>query len=586
MQEPSIRSFTLDYYRSLGAELTPLDAEARTWEIRLPERRSVEGYTPLSISFDPLPADSAAASGEVSAMGRTTPQWRAILDACTQARTVAYRHVVAEPVAHIARVFQAKLPSHGVQGAKLVSVTPRTAVGFSHRVTFEAPAMAARHEELHHDLLDAITGERLDALSDAFYSLHSIPIDPPQDPRLLALDTLHSQAISYVDVRTEARGHALETELAARLHEAEARLRRHFEAQIAQILREEETALDAKLEHLAYKTRETKLPGAIAKLQAEAAKVAVEIEQLRVRRDLESERIQDAERARLEAERARHEVTVETALVSVAYVTFDVVHYALELARDGRIGTMEVRYVPVTGELLMPHCPACGLPMTHATPGLMDDGQAICERCTWRLDYPSAQRPDPEPCSRCGVLVPHDAVQRCHLSEVSYCVVCAMACDACGKTTAREKLRPNPSGRGMICPDHAIACTSCHEQVFPKETFTCSACNERHCHSHATPCEACGMPTCIRCARAHQGHCTVCAKLKRVGSRHQLVTVAQGMFPSLKRWGLSWKLAEAGEFALLEWKAPTGRRGRLVLAVQDYYMVSHREKGAFERHWR
>ncbi|MNY71368.1 hypothetical protein D3C86_2097000 [compost metagenome] len=58
------------------------------------------------------------------------------------------------------------------------------------------------------------------------------------------------------------------------------------------------------------------------------------------------------------------------------------------------------------------------------------------------------------------------------------------------------------------------------------------------------------------------------------------------MFPSLKRWGLSWRLAESGDLALLEWKTPTGRRGRLVLAVQDYYMVSHREKGPFERQWR
>lgn len=585
MQEPSIRSFTLDYYRSLGAELTPLDAEARTWEVRLPERRSAEGYTPLSISFDPLNPEGTEA-GQVSAMGRTTPQWRAILEACTQARTVAYRHVVAEPVAHIARVFQDKLPSYGVQGARLIAVTPRTAVGFSHRVTFEAQAMASRHEELHHDLVDAITGERLDALSEAFYSLHSIPIEPPQDPRLLPVDTLHAQAIAFVDARTEAHGLALETELAPRLHEAQERLRRHFEAQRAQILREEEAALDSKLEHLAYKTRETKLPGAIAKLQAEAAKVAVEIEQLRVRRDLESDRIKEAERARLEAERERHEVTVETALVSVAYVTFDVVHYALDLAHGDATGTLEVRYVPVTGELLMPHCPACGLPMTQATPGLTSDGQVICERCTWRLAYPTAQRPEPEPCSRCGVPVPHDAVQRCHLSQVSYCVVCALACDACGKTTAREKLRPNPTGRGMICPDHAIACSSCHEQVFPKETFTCSSCSERHCHAHATPCPSCGMPSCIRCARGHQGPCTVCAKLGRVSPRHHLVGVAQGMFPSLKRWGLSWKIAEAGELALLEWKSLTGRRGRLVLAVQDYYLVSQREKGPFDREWR
>lgn len=579
MQEPSIRSFTLDYYRSLGAELTPLDPGARRWEIRLPQNDPASKA--LAITFDPGSDDS-----QVRPMGRTTPQWRAILEACTQARPVAYRHIVTEPINHATELFEAQLPGFGVTAARLVSVRPRTAVGFSHRVTFDAPAMNARHEELHHDLLDALTGERLDALSERFYSLPAIPIEPPRDPRHLAVETLHAQAISHVDARTEERGTALEADLAPRLKEAEERITQYYAGQIAQLLKDEEAELDARLEHLVRRTQETKLPGAIAKLQAEAEKVAIELEQIRVRRELEGDGIRAAERARFEAEHARHEITVETTLVSVAYVTFDVVTYALTLDE----GTLEVSYVPVTRQLALPNCPRCGLAIAHGegapAPGGLD-GRIVCHRCApeTALEAIQAPRRMAEPCSRCGVMTPREAIQRCHLTEAPYCVVCAVSCHDCGEVTARELLRPNPDGRGMVCPDHAIRCSSCHLSVLPRETFTCPACQDRHCHAHASLCPDCGMPTCIRCAREQGGHCGACSQLKRVASNHDLVRVVHELLPGLKRFGLSWRLAEVGEFALLEWRAPMGRRGRLVLSTQDYLLVSQRERGLLQRGW-
>ncbi|HEY9856402.1 MAG TPA: hypothetical protein V6D05_11730 [Stenomitos sp.] len=580
MQEPSIRSFTLDYYRSLGAELTPLDPGARSWEIRLPQKDPAGKA--LNITFDPNPDDS-----QVRPMGRTTPQWRAILEACTQARPVAYRHIVTEPIHHASELFAARLPGFGVKGAQLVSVRPRTAVGFSHRVTFDAPAMAARHEELHHDLLDALTGERLDALSETFYTLPAIPIDPPRDPRNLAIETLHVQAIAHVDARTEERGNALEAELSPRLKEAEERIALYYAGQVAQLLKDEEAELDAKLEHLVRRTQETKLPGAITKLQAEAEKVTLELEQIRIRRELEGEGIREAERARLEAERARHEITLETTLVSVAFVTYDVVTYALELEQ----GTLEITYVPVTHQLSLPNCPRCGLAIAHgegAPPPGGVDGRVVCHRCVPGTVGEAAQAAKrvAEPCSRCGVMTPHEAIQRCHLTGAAYCVVCAVTCHDCGEVTARELLRPNPSGRGMVCPDHTIRCNSCHLSVLPRETFTCPACKERHCHSHSSLCPDCGMPTCIRCAREREGHCGACSALKRIRSDHDLVRVVHELLPSLKRLGLGWRLAEVGEYALLEWRAPLGRRGRLILSTQDYFLVSQRERGLLDRTWR
>lgn len=581
MQEPSIRSFTLDYYRSQGAELKPLDPAAKRWEVQLPRARRAEAA--LHISFDPQPDEE-----DLQPMARTTAQWQEILESCLQARPVSYRHLVIEPVAQIAEHFRHKLPQFQIKAVHLQQVKLRQAIGFTHRVTYDAPAMAARHDELHHDLLDAETGERLHDLSDRFYSLPTIPIPPPLDISSLNLEDLHARVLEIVDDRSESRGLTNDLELAGRLAEAEDRIHQAFLEQIAKLFLHEEQELTQRFEALARRSQETRLPGAQAKLREEADAILREIDALHARREAASAQILADERARLETERARHETTVETTLVSIAYVTYDAVCYQLEISLGEALGLLDVSYVPVTDELALSPCPRCLQPFargSNAPEHGIAQSRVVCHRCTPTIDAGATSRPSHESCTRCGIESPSEAVQRCHLSGIAYCVVCAMSCQECGQITHRDLLRPNPGGRGMICPDHFFACSSCNQQATARNTFKCPGCQTRHCHSHAHFCSDCGMPACHGCEPVKGKGCAACNSLAPVKPSHDRICLLLGLMPHLQRFGTRWQLAEAGDLCLIEWQLPLGQRGRLVLSVPDLSLLSQREKGPFERHW-
>jgi hypothetical protein len=572
MQEPSIRSFTLDYYRSLGAELTPLDAQARRWEVRWPQRH-------LSITFDH--ASETAGEVEERPITPVSAHWRAILEECTREQTVSYRHVVSRPIDQPAQLFEPILPGgFRVESARLIEVLPRTAIAFSHRVTYEAPAMSARDEELHLDAIDPETGDRLDILSEACFSFLTIPVDPPQTPAL-SLEKLHERALSWLDARTEAKGAELERQMSPRLEEALARVRSHVAGQVADILRAEERALIAKLEDLVRRKGETRLPAAMAKLEEEAERLVIEIEHLHVRRELEADGLRRDESARLDAERERHEVTVNTCLVGVCQVTYDEVRYELTLSRGTEHGRLTIAYLPTTGELFLPSCPQCGQSIRQ--PGFLDNGQACCHRCAARHLAASAGAPEAPAttaCDRCGTETPESLVQRCHLTATPYCVACALDCVECGKVTRRNLLRPSPSGRGMVCPDHLITCATCHQGALPRETFVCPICEERHCLAEADHCPSCAMPACRRCSRVVLGHCLACTQLTRVRADHPHVAIILSQYPDLARKRLSWRWSKAGEFALIEWRSLSGAWGRFILNTQDHLLLSQSRMGA------
>lgn len=576
MQEPSIRSFTLEYYRSLGAELTPLDAQARRWEVRWPQRR-------LSITFDHAsePLDAPTGAMEMRPITPVSPHWRAILEECTREQTVSYRHVVSRPIDQPAQLFARILPGgFRVEGARLVEVLPRSAIAFTHRVTYEAPAMSARDEELHLDAIDPDTGDRLDVLSEACFSFLTIPVDPPRNPSY-ELEKLHERAIAWLDGRTEQKGFELERTLSGRLEESEGRVRETIAGQVALILQEEERALIAKLEDLVRRKGETKIPAAIVKLEEEAERLIVEIEHLHVQRELEAEGLRRDEAARLEAERARHEVTIDTRLVGVCHVTYDEVRYELSLSRGSEHGLLTVAYLPTTGELFLPGCPQCGDDIRQ--PGFLDNGQACCHRCAARHRAARAGAPtalSTVACDRCGTETPDALVQRCHLTETPYCVACALDCVECGKVTRRNLLRPSPSGRGMVCPDHLITCGTCHQSALPRETFKCPICEERHCLAEADHCPSCAMPACRRCSRVVLGHCLACSQLKRVRDDHPHVAIVRAQYPDLARRRLTWRWSKAGEFALIEWQSLTGAWGRFILNTQDHLLLSQTRQSA------
>lgn len=575
MQEPSIRSFTLEYYRSLGAELTPLDANARRWEVSWPQRR-------LSITFDhasePIDAPSSLDERPIT---RVSPHWRAILEECTREQTVSYRHVVSRPIDQPAQLFEPILPGgFRVESARLIEVLPRTAIAFTHRVTYEAPAMNSRDEELYLDAIDPETGDRLDVLSEACFSFLTIPVDPPRNPSY-RLEALHERAIAWLDARTEQKGFELERTLAPRLEEAEARVKASIAGQVALILQDEEKQLIAKLEDLVRRKGETKIPQAIVKLEEEAERLIVEIEHLHVRRELEAEGLRRDEAARLDAERSRHEVTIDTRLVGVCHVSYDEVRYELSLSRGSESGLLQIAYLPTTGELFLPACPQCGDDIRQ--PGFLDNGQACCHRCAARHRAARAGAP-PEletcACDRCGTETPESLVQRCHLTQTPYCVACALDCVECGKVTRRNLLRPSPSGRGMVCPDHLITCATCQTSALPRETFKCPICEERHCLAEADHCPSCQMPACRRCSRVVLGQCLACTQLKRVRPDHPHVAIIRAQYPDLARRRLTWRWSKAGEFALIEWQALSGAWGRFILNTQDHLILSQTRQSA------
>lgn len=574
MQEPSIRSFTLDYYRSLGAELTPLDAQARRWEVRWPQRR-------LSITFDHTSEPATATPSDDRPITPVSPHWRAILEECTREQTVSYRHVVSRPIDQPAQLFEPILPGgFQVEAARLIEVLPRSAIAFCHRVTYEAPAMSSRDEELHLDVIDPETGDRLDVLSEACYSFLTIPVDPPQNPSF-RLEALHERAIAWLDSRTEEKGAELERMLASRREDAEARVRETIAGQVAQILRDEERELIAKLEDLVRRKGETRIPAAIVKLEEEAERLIIEIEHLQVQREIEAEGLRRDEAARLEAERARHEVTVETRLIGACHVTYDEVRYELTLARGSEAGKLQIAYLPTTGELFLPSCPQCGSGIRQ--PGFLDNGQACCHRCAARHRAASAGAPEVLPtvaCDRCGTETPETLVQRCHLTRTPYCIACALDCVECGQVTRRNLLRPSPSGRGMVCPDHLITCATCQESALPRETFTCPICEERHCLAEADHCPSCSMPACRRCSRVVLGRCLACTQLKRVREDHPHVAIVRSQYPDLAKKRLSWRWSKAGEFALIEWRSLSGAWGRCILNTQDHLLLSQTRKSA------
>ncbi|GEM_PF-2294013 len=576
MQEPSIRSFTLDYYRSLGAELTPLDATSRRWEVRWPQRR-------LSITFGHTsePLDAPADASEERPISLVSPHWRAILEECTREQTVSYRHVVSRPIDHPAQLFEPILPGgFRVESARLIEVLSRSAIAFSHRVTYEAPAMSSREEELHLDAIDPETGDRLDVLSEACFSFLTIPADPPGNPSY-QLENLHERAIAWLDSRTEQKGEILEQALAPRFEEAASRVRASVAGQVSKILEAEERALIARVEDLIRRKGETRIPAAIAKLETDAERLLVEIEHLHVQRELDAEGLRRDEAARLEAERERHEVTVETRLVGVCHVSYDEVRYELTLSRGSERGFLHVAYLPTTGEIFLPACPQCGSDIRQ--PGFLDNGQACCHRCAARHLAASAGAPEQlrtVACDRCGTETPVPLVQCCHLTATPYCVACALDCVECGKVTRRNLLRPSPSGRGMVCPDHLITCATCQASALPRETFKCPICEERHCLAEADHCPSCAMPACRRCSRVVLGHCLACAQLKRVREDHPHVAIVRSQYPDLARRRLTWRWSKAGEFALIEWRSLSGAQGRFILNTQDHLLLSQSRVGA------
>ncbi|MBM3270339.1 MAG: hypothetical protein FJZ01_22115 [Candidatus Sericytochromatia bacterium] len=627
--EPTLRTFTLNYFKAQGGEAVPLDTKRRRWEIRLPDRR-------LDLTFDPN------ASAEAMVPGST--QWREILADCASRGAVSYRHVVTAPIADPAAVLAGAIPAEWrAENVRLIRVITRRAVCFTHRVSYGAAAFGQQPEELHHDALDVQTGERVAKLSESLPKLATIPVSAP--PEFSAIDDLHARALALVDRRSTDRGKGMEMTLEYRRADAENRIREHYKALRAEVQAREVADLSSRLARVLEQIQSS-APQDLARFKEEGASLAKRLDQARKGRSVAVTSLSKVEADALEAERERHEVVITTELVGLCVVSYDRVDYEAELVPrfpDGegepRRVRVEISFTPVTGELVAPACSACadpakdpiitdslryacracakpcigcgrtalsdeveptachscgrpvcgtcGVPCsrcgqvacgnhTAACHGCAEElcgecalhcatcDSPVCPSCAREIHHRQYCADHVADCERCRAEVPGDLAQRCHLTGVSYCLACALACVECGLVTRRDLLKFAPSGRGLVCPDHLVACGTCQAGILPREAAHCPGCGKHHCPEEAPFCQECGLPTCRACTPDDQDRCQVCAALTPADEDDPRLETVLAAMPDLEARTLL--LAEMRGYLVAEWHGKLGAWGRVALS--------------------
>lgn len=639
MSEPTLRSLTLNYYRKQGGQAQPVDTLRRRWEIRLDGQR-------LDLAFDLAGSErgSPAAPERPVVVIPGSPKWGEILADCARRGAVSYRYLVGGPVADPAALLAPVVPeNHKVAGVRLAAVARRTAVAFTHRVVYNAPALSAPPDELHHDVVDVETGCRHALLSESWTSLTTLSVESPGPVR--GIEALHARVLDLVDSRTTERGKKLEEALQAKLVEVEHRLRQHYADLRAEVQAREVADLTGRLDRVVSQIQAA-TPLDLNRLRHDGAALAKKLDQAKKGVSTSMASLERIEAHALEGERDRHEVTLTTELVALCVVTYDVVTYHLDLlpmspSPDGLAPpSLCVRYVPVTGELEAPPCEACGQPATDpvitvtgrygcrpcAAP-CENCGQAaltaeaslvrchacktgICEACrdacamcrqsgcqahvfsckgcgtkvcvTCRAVCSVCAEPLCPSCSlelhrriyctehilsceRCHFEIPFDLVQRCHLTGATYCVACAMACVECGKVTRRELLVS--AGRGLVCPEHLVACATCAMPLLPREASVCASCGRHHCPNEARGCSECGLVTCGSCKAEGESRCGVCSQLEEVPADDSRLGAARSAVgeASAQRWLLA---QAAGGHVVVEWHGRLGAWGRTALSPE------------------
>ncbi len=174
-------------------------------------------------------------------------------------------------------------------------------------------------------------------------------------------------------------------------------------------------------------------------------------------------------------------------------------------------------------------------------------------------------------CDRCGSEISADLAQLCHLTDTPYCVACAVACVECGKITRRDLLAP--AGRGLVCPDHLIACGTCELPLLPREAEQCASCGRYHCPDEAPPCAECGLPTCRSCTVAGENRCGVCSQLVEVSPDDERLEPALAAVkdPHARRWLFA---RAAGGHIVVEWHGRLGAWGRTSLSPGGEVLAS------------
>jgi len=621
MQDPTLRTFTLDFYRRQGADASPLDTQRRRWEVRLGDRR-------FDISF--------AAGEDAEAIVPGSPRLKEILAECEERGAVSHRHVVVAPIADPAALLLGVAPEGWMLSrVRLERVLTRRVVAFSHRVAYGAGVLPHPIEETHVDILDPVTGMACPALVDALSGIQTLPTDPPRD--LPALGPLHARALALVDARTSVRGEALERQLGGRRTESVTRIRRHYGSLREDARQREIRTLEENLAKVLGAIRGA-LPGDLADLSREGAELARRLDAARKGQTVALTSLARLEEEAVQAEETAHEVTLTTELVALHVISFDEVTYVASFVRpaeDGlpSVASPEVRlgYVPLTRQILMPDCGVCGEVVDD--PVMTGSLTLACRTCVRAC--PSCSRPceeqgqvvtacgtcavalcpacdatcgdcqahvcasDRAACGSCGASVCADCRGVCAEDGAVVCTGCRVeagggfasqahlgTCSGCGVQGLASAMAPcGVSGdmycaaclgscaacgvrvarhlmlegvEGGYCPDHAGTCRTCFEVVRADDLGTCASCGRHQCGSHRPECVSCGLPACSECATADR--CGVCSRLEPLSVSDPR---AKMLARDLSLRGVrNLLLAEVGGARVIEWQGSLGRWGR------------------------
>lgn len=444
MQGRSIRSFALDYYRKQGAEIRPLEEGGEAYEIV-----STDGAA-LKVTF----------SGETDEipLTATSPQWRAILEDITSELAVSYRYLVTGPIGNPAKVLTAlMLRGWEVKAAKFVKAEVKQALGVTHRVTFDSPALTVRQEMIHHHVWDLAREERLAALEPMLYTAPCLLIRPEIDPEERQVERLVASSVDLVDHAIDREGVEIERELAELLTEAEKRTNQYFEQQMNNVL-QREIMLTEKLDSVIRKLSEAKSPEQVARYRADGQSLEEQLAQLRARREHDLQAVESACQAKLVEEREKHELTATTDLVALCHASYDVLTYdAVVVDPAGDEARMTVRYWPVMRKLELPACPYCHQAMQD--PVVLGGGDIACASCV-------------ATCEGCGTRHPHRdyVAHRCGTCRTAVCGSCETRCIHCETTS---------------CTDHELGCGTCEAPVCHGCAKTCAVCETQLCQHHA-----------------------------------------------------------------------------------------------------
>ena len=220
-------------------------------------------------------------------------------------------------------------------------------------------------------------------------------------------------------------------------------------------------------------------------------------------------------------------------------------------------------------------CQTCGDTLcSDCTVSCVACDAGVCSGCARDIHHRQYCADHVAPCERCRTEVPADLAQRCHLTGANYCLACALACVECGLVTRRDLLKPAPNGRGLVCPDHLVACGTCGTGLLPRESSHCPGCGKYHCLDEAPVCQECGLPTCAECTPEDVDRCPVCAGLQPVEADDPRLGPAHDALPDVSA-GI-WLYAEAMGYVVVEWHGRLGAWGRVALSPTGDVLASCR----------